>query len=81
MSKSPSINIVIVDDHLLFAKSLEKLIHSFTGYNVLYHAKNGMDLQEKLKTEKTLPEIILLDINMPVMGGHETALLAYRELS
>lgn len=74
MSNSPSTKIVIVDDHLLFAKSLEKLIHSFSGYNVLYHAKNGMDLQEKLKAETTLPEIILLDINMPVMGGHETAL-------
>ena len=74
MSSSPKTNIVIVDDHLLFAESLEKLLHSFSGFNVLYHALNGRDLQEKLKTENQLPEVILLDINMPVMDGHETAL-------
>ncbi|RMA58880.1 response regulator transcription factor [Ulvibacter antarcticus] len=72
MSNSPGINVVIVDDHLLFAESLEKLIHSFTGFNVLYHAKNGVDLQEKIKSNDILPEIILLDINMPVMNGHDT---------
>jgi DNA-binding NarL/FixJ family response regulator len=74
MSNSPKTNIVIVDDHLLFAESLEKLIHSFSGFNVLFHAKNGIDLQEKLKNETHKPEIILLDINMPVMNGHETIL-------
>lgn len=72
MTNSPKTRIVIVDDHLLFAESLEKLIHSFSGFEVLYHAKNGVDLQEKIATETVQPEIILLDINMPVMDGHET---------
>lgn len=72
MNNSPKINIVIVDDHLLFAESLEKLLHSFSGFNVLYHALNGKDLQDKITSEKQLPEVILLDINMPVMDGHET---------
>ena len=74
MMNPPNIKIVIVDDHLLFAESLKKLIHSFTGYKVLYHAKNGVDLKEKMSSEKVVPDVILLDINMPVMGGHETAL-------
>lgn len=72
MTNSPKTRIVIVDDHLLFAESLEKLIHSFSGFEVLYHAKNGVDLQEKIATKTVQPEIILLDINMPVMDGHET---------
>jgi DNA-binding NarL/FixJ family response regulator len=66
-------SIAIVDDHLLFAGSLEKLIDTFLGFNVLYHAKNGLDLQRKIKSHKIIPEIILLDINMPVMNGFETA--------
>ncbi|MCH2490783.1 MAG: response regulator transcription factor [Flavobacteriales bacterium] len=65
-------SIAIVDDHLLFAGSLEKLINTFQGFNVLFHAKNGSDLQQQLKATQTIPEIILLDINMPVMDGFET---------
>ena len=41
MNKTTSHNIVIVDDHSLFASSLEKLVNSFEEFNVLYHAKNG----------------------------------------
>jgi len=64
-------NLVIVDDHLLVADSLKSLIEMFSGYHVLYHAKNGFDLQQKLKQD-TLPDVILLDVNMPVMNGYET---------
>ena len=66
-------SVAIVDDHLLFAGSLENLINSFTDFKVLFHAKNGMDLQSKLKSATQKPDIILLDINMPVMDGFETA--------
>jgi len=64
-------NLVIVDDHLLVADSLKNLISMFSGFNVLYHAKNGLDLQQKINLD-TLPDIILLDVNMPVMNGYET---------
>jgi DNA-binding NarL/FixJ family response regulator len=72
MTNSPDIKIAIIDDHLLFASSLEKLIQTFSGYKVIFHAKNGLDLQEQLKRIDSEPDIILLDINMPVMNGHET---------
>jgi DNA-binding NarL/FixJ family response regulator len=73
MSINQKHTVVIVDDHSLFARSLEKLINSFEDFSVLFHAKNGMELQEKLATVKILPKIILLDINMPIMNGFETA--------
>ncbi len=72
MNKTSLHNIVIVDDHSLFASSLEKLVNSFNDFHVLYHAKNGRDLQQKIKESSVLPEIILLDLNMPVMDGFET---------
>jgi DNA-binding NarL/FixJ family response regulator len=73
MNKQTEHSIVIVDDHLLFAGSLEKLVNSFDGFTVLFHARNGRELQTKLIAHEQIPEIILLDINMPVMDGFETA--------
>jgi DNA-binding NarL/FixJ family response regulator len=65
-------SVVIVDDHLLFAQSLQGLINSFDEYKVVFHALNGKELQTKLITEDSLPDLVLLDINMPVMNGMET---------
>lgn len=73
MNKEEEYTVVIVDDHSLFAGSLEKLINTFPDFKVLYHAKNGQVLQQMISGENAVPDIILLDINMPVMDGFETA--------
>jgi len=67
------INIGIVDDHQLFLKSLSLMLHTFKDYQVVLEAFNGKDLQEKIKSIKSVPDIILLDVNMPIMNGLETA--------
>jgi len=74
MQSSSKHSIVVVDDHVLFASSLQKLVNTFMGFEVLYHASNGKDLQQKFKDGEELPKMILLDINMPIMDGYETAL-------
>ncbi len=72
MIKGKRHTVAIVDDHSLFAGSLEKLINSFSNFRVLFHAKNGKELLESIENGN-LPEIVLLDINMPIMDGFETA--------
>jgi len=67
------IPIGIVDDHQLFLKSLSLMLESFKEYEVVVMAVNGKDLQEKL-SKNNLPEIILVDVNMPVMDGIDTAM-------
>jgi len=62
----------VVDDHVLFAQSLQGLINSFDGFEVALMARNGNDLINKLSTVNEEPSIILLDINMPIMNGFET---------
>lgn len=64
--------VVIVDDHVLIAKALSTIISNFEEFEVLYVCENGLDFQNQVKIKK-VPDIVLLDISMPVMDGFETA--------
>ena len=68
--QKPSILIGIVDDHSIFRKGLIRLIHQFDNCRVVLEVGNGIELQEELKKE-AVPDIILLDLRMPLMNGHE----------
>lgn len=67
------IKVGLVDDHQLFLKSLSLMLETLQDFEVIVEALNGMDLQHKLAVMEVLPDIILLDVNMPVMDGHATA--------
>lgn len=59
--------VLVVDDSIAIARQLTKMVESFGGYQVVGHAKNGA---EAVKLFKTLgPDIVLLDIVMPMMDG------------
>jgi DNA-binding NarL/FixJ family response regulator len=68
-----NIKLGITDDHQLFLKSLSLLISSLKDFTIVVEAMNGKDLIEKLESKKIEPDIILLDVNMPVMDGVQTA--------
>ena len=65
-------SVIIVDDHNLFAQSLKGLIASFQNFEVVEIFKNGQELIDHLLTCENKPDIILLDVRMPVMNGIET---------
>ncbi|SFQ29292.1 response regulator [Parafilimonas terrae] len=67
------ITIGIADDHQLFLKSLSLLISSLEDFTIIAEGMNGKDLINKLEIKKIEPDIILLDVNMPVMDGRQTA--------
>jgi len=72
MSSREKINIAVVDDQQLFRQGLISLLKENKKFNILYEAENGQHLFEKLKTKSQLPDVVLLDIEMPVLDGVET---------
>jgi len=70
---TPLIKLALVDDHSLLRSGLGELISLIPGFEVIFEADHGRDFIEKLKTNPA-PDIVLLDITMPEMDGHETAL-------
>jgi DNA-binding NarL/FixJ family response regulator len=64
--------IALVDDHRLFRSGIASLIQKLSGYAILFEASNGEELIGKIQSGLK-PDIILLDINMPVMNGINTA--------
>ena len=61
------ISVMICDDSALMRNLIGRIIDETTGMTVCGKAENGQDLLDKLNTVK--PDIILLDIEMPVMNG------------
>lgn len=73
MKQKEKIKIAIAEDHTVMRKGVVSLINSFGDFDVVIDAVNGKDLIEKLESAKELPDVCILDINMPVMNGYETS--------
>lgn len=67
------IRIAVVDDHRLYRSGLVNLIHSLgPEFQVVMEESNGQAFLTALKGTE-LPDIVILDIDMPVMNGFETS--------
>jgi DNA-binding NarL/FixJ family response regulator len=69
MSITP-LRLVVVDDHALFRRGLVSLLADMPEFQVVGEASDGKEALAVIAERK--PDIILLDLNMPVMDGIET---------
>jgi CheY-like chemotaxis protein len=67
------IKILLVDDHQIVRKSIADLLKSIPMLQIVAQANNGLDAIEK--TVRFLPDVIIMDINMPKLNGIETTRL------
>ncbi|MBB6109105.1 two component transcriptional regulator, LuxR family [Mucilaginibacter lappiensis] len=70
---SEKINIAIVDDHTLFRQGVSRLLSEFEDIHIVFDAGNGAEMIERIKAN-TLPQVVIMDITMPVMDGYEATL-------
>lgn len=70
-STMPKIDICVVDDHQIFRKAMVRLLKTFTRIGEICEAGNGEECLRQVKVKK--PQVVLLDLDMPVMNGRECA--------
>lgn len=63
------VNILIVDDHELIINGIKSMLRSTKDFNIIGEAVNGLDAIKK--TENLRPDVIIMDISMPLMNGIE----------
>lgn len=66
------ITVAIADDHGLLRNALARLVNTFEDYTVIFEAGNGKELKATI-LKHIIPDIVMLDVNMPEMDGYETA--------
>jgi two-component system, NarL family, invasion response regulator UvrY len=71
INQNKKIQVTITDDHVLLRNALARVVNSFDGYTVMMEADNGKDLKNKIMKHQ-VPDVVLLDVNMPEMDGFET---------
>ena len=68
-----TINIAMIDDHILLRNALSAVINGFDNCKVIYQASDGREFINMVSNNKTVPDVVILDLNMPGMDGYETA--------
>lgn len=71
MTQSNKISLVIVDDHPLVLDGLTSRLERSNQIDVVGQASNGQDAIKIV--EQVMPDVVLMDINMPIMNGVEAA--------
>ena len=71
------IKIITADDHPIFRRGLCSVIESDSNLQIIGEAANGQEVLKILETQ--IADVVILDINMPIMDGIDTARIIYKD--
>lgn len=74
-----TIKIVLVDDEILFRKGISFLLEKEKNIKVIFEASDGSELISFLKESSIHPDIIIMDLKMPILNGVEATKLIRNE--
>jgi DNA-binding NarL/FixJ family response regulator len=72
MNRDNCIKVALADDHVLLRTALASLISNFDNCKAIIQVSNGKELINEI-LKRNIPDVVLLDLNMPEMNGFETA--------
>ena len=71
MSEQKIIKIAIIDDHDLLREGICQFLEE-KGFETVFEAENGEAAMMKIEACEMLPDLCIVDVNMPIMNGFET---------
>jgi two-component system, NarL family, invasion response regulator UvrY len=74
MKTTPLYRLILADDHILLRDALAQLINNFEEFTVVATAGNGKEVIDLIETHNKI-DIVLMDLNMPIVDGYEAAKL------
>lgn len=74
-----NIKIILVDDEVLFRKGISFLLDREENIKIIHEASNGMELLSFLENNKIHPDIIIMDLKMPLLNGVEATKVIHKE--
>jgi DNA-binding NarL/FixJ family response regulator len=66
------LTVALADDHSMVRTGIEAIVSSFGGFSVVASVENGVQLVRALGMMDKLPDMCVIDINMPEQNGYET---------
>ena len=71
------LKIAVVDDHEMFRSGIKLILAQNVQWSVVIEAVNGNDFIKQLN--HVIPDVVLLDMSMPILDGYNTAKLALQK--
>jgi two-component system, NarL family, nitrate/nitrite response regulator NarL len=71
VSSRPPIKILVADDHVMIRKIVTSTLEQEAGFEVVGEAENGLEAVRKAEALK--PNVVILNVTMPVLDGFEAA--------
>jgi DNA-binding NarL/FixJ family response regulator len=75
------IKIILVDDEVLFRKGISFLLSREENIEVIFEASDGVELIDFLKSNNSKPNIVIMDLKMPLLNGIEATKIIHRDFS
>jgi DNA-binding NarL/FixJ family response regulator len=73
------IKIILVDDEVLFRKGIAFLLEREENLEVIFEASNGSELVSYLNKSSSQPDIVIIDLKMPVLNGVEATKIIHKK--